>query len=147
MELYHNARKREYRSPYGAVKTGTVVTIALDMPEAYPVYLRLWTGTETLIPMKKGAAGRFTAEVTAPETPGLVWYYFRVDTPAGTIFYGKDTGGTGKCTDQPESWQITVYQEQKLPEWYRNAVVYQIFPDRFARGADWLRCRRMQPIR
>ena len=66
MELYHNARKREYRSPYGAVKTGTVVTIALDMPEAYPVYLRLWTGTETLIPMKKGAAGRFTAEVTAP---------------------------------------------------------------------------------
>lgn len=141
MELYHNARKREYRSPYGAVKTGTVVSIALDMPEAYPVYLRLWTGTETLIPMKKGAAGRFTAEVTAPETPGLVWYYFRVDTPAGTIFYGKDTGGIGKCTDQPESWQITVYQEQKLPEWYRNAMVYQIFPDRFARGADWLKCQ------
>lgn len=76
-----------------------------------------------------------------PETPGLVWYYFRVDTAEGTVFYGVDHGGTGKCTDQPESWQITVYAPQPLPVWYRNAVVYQIFPDRFARGEDWLRCQ------
>ena len=24
-----------------------------------------------------------------------------------------------------------------IPEWYKNAVVYQIFPDRFNRGPDW----------
>ncbi len=141
MELYHNSRKQEYRSPYGAVATRTTVTIALDAPEAAQVYLRLWTGSETLIPMTKGAEGRFTVEWTVPETPGLVWYYFRVDTADGTVFYGTDRGGTGKCTDQPESWQITVYTPQPLPEWYRNAVVYQIFPDRFARGEDWLRCQ------
>lgn len=141
MELYHNSRKQEYRSPYGAVAVGTTVTIALDAPEAEQVYLRLWTGLETLIPMTKGEAGRFIAEWTVPETPGLVWYYFRVDTAEGTVFYGTDRGGTGKCTDQPESWQITVYAPQPLPEWYRNAVVYQIFPDRFARGEDWLRCQ------
>ena len=141
MELYHNSRKQEYRSPYGAVAVGTTVTISLDAPEAERVYLRLWTGSETLIPMTKGEAGRFTAEWIVPETPGLVWYYFRVDTANGTVFYGVDYGGTGKCTDQPESWQITVYAPQPLPEWYRNAVVYQIFPDRFARGEDWLRCQ------
>ena len=141
MELYHNSRKQEYRSPYGAVAVGTTVTISLDAPEAERVYLRLWTGSETLIPMTKGEAGRFTAEWIVPETPGLVWYYFRVDTADGTVFYGVDHGGTGKCTDQPESWQITVYAPQPLPEWYRNAVVYQIFPDRFARGEDWLRCQ------
>ena len=141
MELYHNSRKQEYRSPYGAVAVGTTVTISLDAPEAERVYLRLWTGSETLIPMTKGEAGRFTAEWIVPETPGLVWYYFRVDTANGTVFYGADHGGTGKCTDQPESWQITVYAPQPLPEWYRNAVVYQIFPDRFARGEDWLRCQ------
>ena len=141
MELYHNSRKQEYRSPYGAVAVGTTVTIALDAPEAEQVYLRLWTGSETLIPMTKGEVGRFTAEWTVPETPGLVWYYFRVDTAEGTVFYGADHGGAGKCTDQPESWQITVYAPQPLPEWYRNAVVYQIFPDRFARGEDWLRCQ------
>ena len=141
MALYHNSRKQEYRSPYGAVAVGTTVTISLDAPEAERVYLRLWTGSETLIPMTKGEAGRFTAEWIVPETPGLVWYYFRVDTANGTVFYGADHGGTGKCTDQPESWQITVYAPQPLPEWYRNAVVYQIFPDRFARGEDWLRCQ------
>lgn len=61
MELYHNSRKQEYRSPYGAVAVGTTVTISLDAPEAERVYLRLWTGSETLIPMTKGEAGRFTA--------------------------------------------------------------------------------------
>ena len=141
MELYHNSRKQEYRSPYGAVAVGTTVTISLDAPEAERVYLRLWTGSETLIPMTKGEAGRFTAEWIVPETPGLVWYYFRVDTADGTVFYGVDHGGTGKSTDQPESWQITVYAPQPLSEWYRNAVLYQIFPDRFARGGDWLRCQ------
>ena len=144
MELYHNARKLEYRTPYGAVPVGTAITLRIDAPEAEPgqVYLRLWTGEETLIPMERGTDHRYSAEITAPETPGLVWYYFRVDAPGGTVFYGKHTGGAGWCTMQPESWQITVYQPQSLPEWYRNAGVYPIFPDRFARGADWLRCRR-----
>ena len=87
MELYHNSRKQEYRSPYGAVAVGTTVTISLDAPEAERVYLRLWTGSETLIPMTKGEAGRFTAEWIVPETPGLVWYYFRVDTANGTVFH------------------------------------------------------------
>ena len=143
MELYHNSRKQEYRSPYGAVPAGTTVKISLDIAEENPgqVYLRLWTGKETLIPMVREANGRYRAELSAPETPGLVWYYFRVDTPNGMVFYGKDTGGTGICTDQPESWQITVYRSQTLPEWYRNAVVYQIFPDRFSRGEDWLQCQ------
>ena len=76
MELYHNSRKREYRSPYGAVATGTTVTIALDVAEENPgrVYLRLWTGKETLIPMTREADGRYRAQLTMPETPGLVWY-------------------------------------------------------------------------
>lgn len=143
MELYHNARKLEYRTPYGAVPIGTAITLRIDAPDAKPgqVYLRLWTGEETLISMKKETNQRYSAEITAPETPGLVWYYFQVDAPDGTVFYGKHTGGAGWCTKQPESWQITVYQLQSLPEWYRNAVVYQIFPDRFARGTDWLRCQ------
>ena len=34
MELYHNSRKQEYRSPYGAVAVGTTVTISLDAPES-----------------------------------------------------------------------------------------------------------------
>ena len=86
MELYHNARKLEYRTPYGAVPVGTAITLRIDAPEAEPgqVYLRLWTGEETLISMKKETNQRYSAEITAPETPGLVWYYFQVDAPGGT---------------------------------------------------------------
>ena len=39
----------------------------------------------------------------------------------------------------PPSFQITVYDQKRevLPTWYKDAIVYQIFPDRFARDDDW----------
>ena len=39
----------------------------------------------------------------------------------------------------PPSFQITVYDQKRsvLPTWYKDAVVYQIFPDRFARDDAW----------
>ena len=46
MELYHNSRATEYRSPYGAVAVGTALRLRLDVKMAEPerVFLRLWTG-------------------------------------------------------------------------------------------------------
>lgn len=143
MELYHNSRATEYRSPYGAVPVGTALRLRLDVKIAEPerVFLRLWTGQETLVPMKRTAEGQYEAEILTPKQPGLLWYYFLVELSGNTVCFGRDTGGAGKITENPESWQVTVYQEQKLPDWYRNSVVYQIFPDRFHRGADWLSCQ------
>ena len=45
MELYHNSRATEYRSPYGAVAAGTALRLRLDVKMAEPerVFLRLWT--------------------------------------------------------------------------------------------------------
>lgn len=146
MYLYHDSRQEKYRTPFGANPIGTNVTIGIDVLglSCGQVYLRLWQNAETLIPMEESAPGFYTASITLPQEPGLVWYYFRVDTPGGTLFYGKPAGsktGTGALTDHPESWQITVYQPRALPKWYQEAVVYQIFPDRFARGEDWQECQ------
>ncbi|MCF0103777.1 MAG: glycoside hydrolase family 13 protein, partial [Eggerthellaceae bacterium] len=45
-------------------------------------------------------------------------------------------GGKGKVYDySPSSYQLTVYKETKMPEWYRKGIVYQIFPDSFFRGS------------
>lgn len=143
MELYHNSRKPEYRSPYGAAAVGTALRLRLDVKTAEPerVFLRLWTGQETLVPMTCIAEGRFEAEIMTPKQPGLLWYYFLVELPGKTVCFGRDARGCGKITDSPESWQVTVHQHRKLPDWYRNSVVYQIFPDRFRRGADWRSCQ------
>ena len=38
----------------------------------------------------------------------------------------------------PHAFQITVYEEGfTTPDWMKGAVMYQIFPDRFARGSDY----------
>lgn len=146
MYLFHNSRQEKYRTPFGANPTGTQVTLGLDvlgMPEGQ-VYLRLWTDREQLILMTETDPGFYSATITLPDTPCLLWYYFRIDTPSGSLFYGKPSGsktGKGTMMDAPESWQITVYTPTELPEWYENAVVYQIFPDRFARGEDWQACQ------
>lgn len=79
---------------------------------------------------------------TAPSDPTLLFYYFRVETESGVYFYGSNSlmlGGQGEKYDYiPESkFQITVYDKDfKTPDWMKNAVVYQIFPDRFHRGKD-----------
>ena len=49
------------------------------------------------------------------------------------------TGGLGKEYEEfPDSlYQITVYDKSyTTPDWMKNAVVYQIFPDRFCRGKN-----------
>lgn len=57
----------------------------------------------------------FRCSLTLPE-PGLYWYGFRVE--------GRRFG----------PWQITcVPEEYTVPDWAKGAVIYQIFPDRFAR--------------
>ncbi len=143
MNLYHNSRDKKYRSPFGAAPVGTKINIWVDaeLPEGSLVFLRLWQNEEERIPMVSAGGNRLTATVRVPEEPGLLWYYFVAELPERTVYYGKTDAsrdGTGTLTDTPpESWQITVYQPRVLPEWYGNAVAYQIFPDRFHRGSDW----------
>ncbi len=143
MFLYHNSRQIAYRDPFGAAPVGSQVTLSLDaaVPEGTAVMLRLWQEGETLLPMVPAGENRWTCRLTLPEQAGLLWYYFVVETPEGTLYYGKTphcTGGCGAVTSTPpDSWQITVYVPQPLPDWYQNAVAYQIFPDRFHRGRDW----------
>lgn len=139
MELYHNSRLLTDRSPFGAVPVGTELYLCLHILNASPdaIFLRLWTGSETLLPMVREDETRWSVRFPAPEAPGLLWYYFRAELPQGSVFYGRNSGCGGTLSNEPESWQITIYEPQILPDWYKNVLAYQIFPDRFARGADW----------
>ncbi len=143
MYLYHNSRLSTYRTPFGAAPVSSKITLSIDaqLPEGSRVFLRLWQDEEIRLPMFPGEDGRPTVLLTLPEEPGILWYYFIVETADKTFYYGKtsDTkGGSGQITETPpNSWQITVYHPMKLPAWYGNSVAYQIFPDRFHRGTDW----------
>lgn len=143
MQLYHNSRDIKYRSPFGAVSSGETVTLRLDVtadvcPNA--VFLRVWEKEkETYIPMEyETIDGKhiYKASVTMPDEPCLVWYSFAVDAENCRMWYcnaDDGLGGEGNlCNSNAKSYQITVFDKNfDTPEWFRGAMIYQIFPDRF----------------
>ena len=119
--IVHESRNSAFRRPFGAAETGTEVYLAAEKAGTADMTLRLhpFTGEDTFLPMTAEGGGRFSVTVTLPETPCVLWYSFR-------------TGDDETC-----AWQITVYKKAAVPDWWKDGVVYQIFPDRFARERDW----------
>lgn len=88
---------------------------------------------------KEIPCGRWETQILLPEAGCLLWYFFIVQTVDGTFYYGNnpaETGGRGQRYGyEPPSFQITVYDRRSAtPDWLKDAVIYQIFPDRFNRG-------------
>ena len=141
MYIIHNSRDIKYRKPYGAAEVSTSVRLSLYAPEASRAVLHTWNkyeGDQT-IEMRRSSSTEelFEAIIKTPENGCLIWYYFMVyDADGVCTFYGNafdGMGGEGACYEKdPKAFQITVYKKTMTPEWYKNAVVYQIFPDRFA---------------
>ena len=150
-KILHNSQSKMFRSPFGAVCTNSSVNLSIEIGSDYNVIsvkLRLWKDKlgETLVDMNKGNATkdgfRYTCTITTPKHGGVLWYYFVMTTAdQQIIFYGnneRNLGGIGAVYQaQPPSYQITVYHAgAKTPEWLKNAVMYQIFPDRFYNGNE-----------
>lgn len=143
VRFYHNSRQLYYRSPFGAAPTDSQVVLRLDASPAdasAEVTARLWLNGlgEQLQPMTWDGTS-FVAAITLPHVGCLVWYYFIIRKGGETYYYGNNEaqrGGRGKVyTDAPPSYQLTVYdKDTKTPDWFKHAIVYQIFPDRFAKG-------------
>lgn len=145
MILYHNSQDLSYRSPFGAVPTGSSVKISIRVTsDVVPDYvkLRMWRGGEEHIyNMKRTPVDNdvimYTAVVEMPEKPMLVWYYFIACFEGQVYYYSNNDemlGGVGLTAMYPteKSYQITVYKKGfKTPDWFKRGIMYQIFPDRF----------------
>ena len=154
MKIYHDSRNKDYRDPFGAVHAGTSVMLALDVAECdvRGVELEMWRDGEArqYLPMQQHSwhetGSRYFITFMLPAEGALIWYRFLVrfmqDGQIKTAYYGNNeacTGGEGRLGSEGEiaPYQITAYKTSKVPAWYRDGIVYQIFPDRFARDEDW----------
>lgn len=148
--IFHDSHQTFYRSPFGAVPCGTTLRLSLEVHCSEPlqeVLVRLWKDNrmEEKITMrlqeKDGDRKVYWAEVTTPDKPGLLWYYFMVIRQGRVIYYGNNEGNLGGpgqiYAHQPPSYQVTLYQQgTTTPDWFKEAVMYQIFVDRFCNGYD-----------
>ncbi len=175
----HDSFSQDYRRPFGAVTDRQdIIQLVLETcrNDVTSVQLRVWndvSDTEAwLQPTRKqdsydatrGPITRHVFDLAVPQYPTLLYYLFALRDGDDEDFYGDDDprfqgGGLGKMTDLRDdflSYQITVYSHTfRVPQWLQGAVVYQVFPDRFAngdlsndpiQGQDWIYGRTVRKL-
>ncbi|MBP1693756.1 MAG: alpha amylase, catalytic region, partial [Chloroflexi bacterium] len=157
--LRHDSRDLLYRTPGGAVTAGTPVTLRFRTfhNDVTGVKARLYdlnAGGQQIVPMSLAAAdvscyqGGLESEtcdfweVTLNyANPDNLWYRFIVTDGTDTDYYADNTaaldGGLGQTTEDAvdQSYALMFYDPTFMsPVWAKDAVIYQIFPDRFRNG-------------
>ncbi len=126
MSVYFDSKDPRCKSPFGAVLCGTEVSFAVFFtPEDGIAGGQLqvreeFAGVTRTIPLVL-EDGALRGTYTAPGTPELAWYRFKLRRQ------------DGQAVTLPER-QLTVYENTVTPDWFGRGVSYQIFPDRFCRS-------------
>lgn len=157
--LRHDSRDLLYRTPGGAVPSGTEVLIRLRTfhNDVTGVSLRVYdlnasaqrilkmTPAATDVPCYQPGLEQFTCDfwqASLHETsPNNLWYRFIVTDGSDTDYYADNTpaldGGLGSVSEDAvdNSYALMFYDPSfTAPEWAKSASIYQIFPDRFRDG-------------
>lgn len=144
MTLFHS-RNPKFRSPTGAVAAGSAVHFRITLPRelscsaARLIVEQEGTLTEVCNMFWCGMNGDsrewWECDFT-PKEAGLYFYQFEANTCRGMQRLSRGErgyaifGGTYR-------WQLTVYQAGfETPSWLEGGVMYQVFPDRFARSPE-----------
>lgn len=145
-ELKHDSRDTYYRKPFGAVEKGETVYISISADRHLKVYLDLIYFDYSEKAVKMDILKRTDNEyiyyyyINLPKNyEGIINYYFKVQLEEERyIYYGNKydgLGGEGQIYhNKPKPYQITVYEPFKVPEWFKEGIVYQVFVDRFKNG-------------
>lgn len=144
MKFRHNSWDLSFREPFGALPTGSHVTLRVQAEGVVNIKLRTYyRGNERYFDMTPGATPKtYECTIVLPKQPDLLWYDFRFDAYGQSYAYGtknENYGGEGQIYNAyPPSYQITLYDnKRKTPKWYTDGIMYQIFPDRFAKGSTY----------
>ena len=148
----HNSQHLNYRKPFGALEEGTEVTITIDTQVCEEVFIEIvhfggFCERIAMEPSKKTELHRedknkiisYSTKILLQDA-GIVNYYFILNNKGKTYYYGNNKekfGGEGLLSgESPNPYQITVYKPFKVPAWYKEGIIYQIFVDRFANGNE-----------
>ncbi|MGL5615947.1 MAG: glycoside hydrolase family 13 protein [Sarcina sp.] len=146
--MIHDSQSKYYRSPFGAVKLGEKIKIYLELEHDAEVFLEVirFNGSKEKILMFRDSylsswkKNFYGACINTENSLGIINYYFSIFKDDKVYYYGngeEGLGGIGKVyEDNPKAYQITVYKDFKIPNWYKEGIIYQIFVDRFYNGNE-----------
>ncbi|GIM30505.1 alpha-amylase [Clostridium polyendosporum] len=146
--VLHDSQNLYFRNPFGAVKTGSNINLALEAEGCDEAVIEIirFDGSRESIPMERHPKDGtwnvflFKGTIKICDTPGIINYYFTLRRGWQTIFYGDNwecLGGSGQIYyENPKWYQITVFKDFKVPKWYKEGIIYQIFVDRFYNGNE-----------
>lgn len=144
IHVIHDSQNLNYRKPFGAVQKGQKVKLSIDINKQIVVALEMidLDGNRINIGMDKeylnNGSFRYSAEIDTFDFQGILEYYFILIDKYERLYYGNNyehSGGIGQLYEyNPVPYQITVYQKNNIPKWYKEGVVYQILVDRFYNG-------------
>ncbi len=156
--LGHNSQDSLYRVPFGAITPGTnlILRFRTYHNDVTGVRVRFYdTATQSEFfqdlyvaasnvscydPAQPAETCDFWQTSYTPSQIDLLYYRFIVQDGSATAYYADDNnfdGGWGTATPNPvdNSYSVVVYDPNFQPiTWLQNAVIYQIFPDRFRNG-------------
>jgi len=152
--ILHASRSDLYRSPFGAQPFDVDVTLRLrtahnDVEQVLLLVDTLSTDASFSLPMARvasdGAFDWWEAVLNTGNAPVVHNYKFQAVDGGESLFYadditaGQQVGGEGIARQgRPlvaAGWDLYVYDPAfETPAWARDAVIYQIFPDRFRNG-------------
>ncbi len=139
MKLYFNPLDKSCKSITGAIPCSSEITFQVresgeDFFSAHSCIFVLYQDGASASEYEMQRTERGWAITLKINRIGLYFYRFRIDGQ----YLGRGALRESVLGDNPESYQLTVYDEEfQTPEWMKGGVMYQIFPDRFAKEGEY----------
>lgn len=152
--IKYNSWDTNFKAPFGALKTCEKATINVEASkfDIYSIKLIIQKEDENLNPVlvrevelqlseDLGNVKKYSAEILPLEEPAVYYYFFEVRLNLHgedkILFYGKDHNNGMICEYDSKyinKYQLTVYEDYKVPSWFKEGVLYHVFVDRFNNG-------------
>ena len=140
--VFFDSRNKKHKDPIGALRQEQSVRLSIQIDTKVAVrevHLNIQSegGKERTYKMHKFSDGWYELIISLHHS-GLYFYRFEVVQENGTfLFVGKGSDGKAVVGDWLPRWKITVFDKDFFTaDKYKGGVMYQIFPDRFARVSD-----------
>lgn len=143
MRILYNSKNEYYKSPFGCLRQNEVCRLRIKIPTdcrtvSVSLCIRNETGFEMSVPFRKEAENEgyevYTTEFSLFAND-LYFYFFKITTQSEVFDLFKQGDDTNIAVG--DLWQLTCFdKDYDTPLDFKGRVMYQIFPDRFAKSGS-----------